>query len=193
MVRTGDLKRDASAPRRRLYSSQTNPAKSPPHVSTSTEAFSPPRMNECRRETKKLLMIGIVAGKAAGRRHATSSGVGSWVWSTVTDRPTPAPPGGLRAPPGEGLPGGSLSKRGNPDERERGPTGFCEWRRSRRHCYYFNMQQFPPAHPLGSQGNVSVELFSPDVEALLEENTRLRSLVIYLSSLVIKNVVEPKS
>jgi hypothetical protein len=55
------------------------------------------------------------------------------------------------------------------------------------------MQQFPPAHPLGSQSNVSAELYSPDVEALLEENTRLRGLVIYLSSLVIKNVVEPKS
>jgi hypothetical protein len=55
------------------------------------------------------------------------------------------------------------------------------------------MQQFPPAHSLGSQGNFSVELCSPDVEPLLEENRRLRRLVIYLSALVIKNVVEPKS
>jgi hypothetical protein len=53
------------------------------------------------------------------------------------------------------------------------------------------MQQFPPAHLLDNQGNVSVELCSPDVEVLLEENRKLRSLVIYLSALVIKNVVEP--
>jgi hypothetical protein len=54
------------------------------------------------------------------------------------------------------------------------------------------MQRFVQAHPLGSQGNFSVELGSNDVDALLEENRRLRRLVIYLSSLVIKNVVDPR-
>jgi hypothetical protein len=33
---------------------------------------------------------------------------------------------------------------------------------------------------------------SPETESLLEENARLRALVVQLSRLVLKNVVEPK-
>lgn len=34
--------------------------------------------------------------------------------------------------------------------------------------------------------------FSPETETLLEENARLRALVVQLSRLVLKHVVEPK-
>jgi hypothetical protein len=54
------------------------------------------------------------------------------------------------------------------------------------------MQGFVPSHHGGSPGGCSVEPRAHDLEALLEENRRLRGLVIYLSGLVIKNVMEPK-
>jgi hypothetical protein len=54
------------------------------------------------------------------------------------------------------------------------------------------MQGFVPSHHGGSTGGCSAEPRAHDLDALLEENRRLRGLVIYLSGLVIKNVMEPK-
>jgi hypothetical protein len=52
------------------------------------------------------------------------------------------------------------------------------------------MQRFPSAHHGGSSGGFPPESRARDLEALLEENRRLRGLVVYLSRLVIKNVAE---
>jgi hypothetical protein len=54
------------------------------------------------------------------------------------------------------------------------------------------MQRFAPAHHGGSTGGFPPESGARDLEVLLEENRRLRGLVVYLSRLVIKNVMEPK-
>jgi hypothetical protein len=54
------------------------------------------------------------------------------------------------------------------------------------------MQRFASAHHGGSAGGFPPESRARDLEALLEENRRLRGLVVYLSGLVIKNVVDPK-
>jgi hypothetical protein len=58
-----------------------------------------------------------------------------------------------------------------------------------RRYYYFHMQRFTP--PLNAPGGHAVDVRPADLEAVIEENRRLKGLVIYLSSLVIKNVVEP--
>jgi hypothetical protein len=54
------------------------------------------------------------------------------------------------------------------------------------------MQRFPPPSPLRSPDRLSADACPPDIEALVDENRRLRDVVIYLSTLVVKNVVERK-
>jgi len=54
------------------------------------------------------------------------------------------------------------------------------------------MQRFTPTCLRDSQDRSSLEASPPDIDALLEENKRLRDLVIYLSTLVVKNVIDRK-
>jgi len=54
------------------------------------------------------------------------------------------------------------------------------------------MQRFTPTYLRDSQDRSSLEASPPDIDALLEENKRLRDLVIYLSTLVVKNVIDRK-